>query len=151
VKRISVGDYPKGIETSADGNSVYVVNWFSNEVWAIDAETLAVTAKMPVGDSPRAFGTFRAKRCEFFAAYDPKSYRPFGKDQAARYSALFLIFEPVSGNKFNEHFCSGNAQMRIIKVQNTSIISHDIAFCHKILAPRKIRPSNRRANQIQNS
>ena len=58
VKRISVGDYPEGIETSADGNSVYVVNWFSNEVWAIDAETLAVTAKMPVGDGPRAFGTF---------------------------------------------------------------------------------------------
>jgi YVTN family beta-propeller protein len=58
VKRISVGDYPEGIETSADGNSVYVVNWFSNEVWAIDAETLAVTAKMPAGDGPRAFGTF---------------------------------------------------------------------------------------------
>jgi YVTN family beta-propeller protein len=58
VKRISVGDYPEGIETSADGNSVYVVNWFSNEVWAINAETLAVTAKMPVGDGPRAFGTF---------------------------------------------------------------------------------------------
>ena len=31
VKRISVGDYPEGIETSADGNNVYVVNWFSNE------------------------------------------------------------------------------------------------------------------------
>jgi YVTN family beta-propeller protein len=58
VKRISVGDYPEGIETSADGNSVYVVNWFSNEVWAINAETLAVTAKMPAGDGPRAFGTF---------------------------------------------------------------------------------------------
>jgi YVTN family beta-propeller protein len=58
LKRISVGDYPEGIETSADGNNVYVVNWFSNEVWTIDAETLTVTAKMPVGDGPRAFGTF---------------------------------------------------------------------------------------------
>jgi YVTN family beta-propeller protein len=58
VKRISVGDYPEGIETSADSNRVYVVNWFSNEVWAINAETLAVTAKMPAGDGPRAFGTF---------------------------------------------------------------------------------------------
>ncbi|MGH6868481.1 MAG: hypothetical protein ACREDA_06355 [Methylocella sp.] len=37
---------------------VFVVNWFSNEVWAIDAGTLAVTAKMPAGDGPRAFGTF---------------------------------------------------------------------------------------------
>lgn len=58
VTRITVGDYPEGIETSAGGDSVYVVNWFSNEVWAIDAETLAVTAKMPAGDGPRAFGTF---------------------------------------------------------------------------------------------
>jgi YVTN family beta-propeller protein len=58
IKRISVGDYPEGIETSADGSSIYVVNWFSNEVWAIDARTLAVTAKMRVGDGPRAFGTF---------------------------------------------------------------------------------------------
>src|ERR1700730_10138720 len=57
-KRISVGDYPEGIETSADCNRVYVVNWFSHEVWAINTETLAVTAKMPVGDGPRAFGTF---------------------------------------------------------------------------------------------
>ena len=47
VTRISVGDYPEGIETSADGNSVYVVNWFSNEVWAINTEMLAVTVKMP--------------------------------------------------------------------------------------------------------
>jgi YVTN family beta-propeller protein len=58
VKRITVGDYPEGIESSADGNNVYVVNWFSNEVWTIDTETLAVTAKMPAGDGPRAFGTF---------------------------------------------------------------------------------------------
>ena len=58
VTRISVGDYPEGIETSANGKSVYVVNWFSNEVWAIDAGTLKVTAKMPAGDGPRAFGTF---------------------------------------------------------------------------------------------
>ena len=57
VKRISVGDYPEGIETSADCNRVYVVNWFSHEVWAINTEMLAVTAKMPVGDGPRAFGT----------------------------------------------------------------------------------------------
>ena len=61
LQRISVGDYPEGIETSADGKSVYVVNWFSNEVWAVDAETLKVTAKMPVGDGPRAFGTFLRK------------------------------------------------------------------------------------------
>jgi YVTN family beta-propeller protein len=58
LKRIDVGEYPEGIETSADGTIVYVANWFSNEVFAIDAETLKVAAKMPVGDGPRSFGTF---------------------------------------------------------------------------------------------
>jgi YVTN family beta-propeller protein len=58
LKRISVGEYPEGIEASADGERIYVANWFSNEVTAIDARTLEVTARMPVGDGPRAFGTF---------------------------------------------------------------------------------------------
>ena len=44
VKRISAGDYPEGINTSADGNSVYVVNWFS--------------AKIPAGDGPPRLRTF---------------------------------------------------------------------------------------------
>ncbi|MBO0732947.1 MAG: beta-propeller fold lactonase family protein [Methylocapsa sp.] len=61
VKRISVGEYPEGIEASADGTKVYAVNWFSNDVWAIDSGTLNVTAKMPVGDGPRAFGIFLRK------------------------------------------------------------------------------------------
>jgi YVTN family beta-propeller protein len=46
------------IQRATDGNSVYVVNWFPNEVWAIDADTLAVMAKMPVGGGPPAFGAF---------------------------------------------------------------------------------------------
>jgi YVTN family beta-propeller protein len=64
LKRISVGDYPEGIESSSDGTTVYAVNWFSNEVWAIDSGTLEVAAKMPVGDGPRAFGTFLRKTPE---------------------------------------------------------------------------------------
>ena len=58
VTRIDVGEYPEGIETSADGSKIYVANWFSNQIWTVDAGKLAVTAKMPVGDGPRAFGTF---------------------------------------------------------------------------------------------
>jgi YVTN family beta-propeller protein len=65
VKRISVGDYPEGIETSADGNGVYVVNWFSNEVWAINTESLKVTAKMPAGDGPRVRNFFARSAVSF--------------------------------------------------------------------------------------
>jgi len=61
VGRVSAGEYPEGLEASADGRTIYVVNWFSNDVFAIDAQTLKVTARMPVGDGPRAFGLFLRK------------------------------------------------------------------------------------------
>jgi YVTN family beta-propeller protein len=58
LKRIPVGDYPEGIEASADGRTIYVTNWFSNELWVVDAGELIVVAKIAVGDGPRAFGMF---------------------------------------------------------------------------------------------
>ena len=58
ITRIPVGDYPDGIQSSLDGRRVYVVNWESDTVSEIDTATLRVVATMPVGDSPRAFGTF---------------------------------------------------------------------------------------------
>jgi YVTN family beta-propeller protein len=57
---VEVGEYPEGIAASADGSRVYVANWFSNELWAIDARTLKVVAKAGTGDGPRAFGNFVA-------------------------------------------------------------------------------------------
>jgi YVTN family beta-propeller protein len=57
---VKVGEYPEGIAASADGNQVYVANWFSNELWAIDAKTLKVAGKAETGDGPRAFGDFVA-------------------------------------------------------------------------------------------
>ena len=59
--RVSVGEYPEGLEASADRRTIYVVNWFSNDVYAIDAQTLKVTGEMQVGDGPRAFGLFLRK------------------------------------------------------------------------------------------
>jgi YVTN family beta-propeller protein len=61
IGRVSVGEYPEGLEASADGRTVYVVNWFSNDVYAIDAKTLKITAEMPVGEGPRSFGLFLRK------------------------------------------------------------------------------------------
>ena len=58
VTRIDVGDYPEGIEASRDGKTVYVANWESNTLIAIDAATLKVTATHRTGDGPRAFGSF---------------------------------------------------------------------------------------------
>ncbi|MDP3293921.1 MAG: hypothetical protein Q8M37_04175 [Nevskia sp.] len=53
-----VGDYPEGIEASADGRSVYVVNWESNSVQRIDAATLKIAASVETADGPRGFGNF---------------------------------------------------------------------------------------------
>lgn len=58
---VEVGEYPEGIAAGRDGRTVYVANWFSNELWAIDANTLQVVGKAATGDGPRAFGAFVRK------------------------------------------------------------------------------------------
>ena len=57
---ISVGEYPEGIDTTADGKFVVVANWASNTVSLIDTEKLEVTGEITTGDGPRAFGKFLA-------------------------------------------------------------------------------------------
>jgi YVTN family beta-propeller protein len=57
---IDVGEYPEGIDASADGAHIYVANWFSNTLSVIDTVTLAVTGEATTGDGPRAFGQFIA-------------------------------------------------------------------------------------------
>ena len=58
ISRIKVGEYPESVAASRDGNTIYVTNWFSNELWSIDAKDLKVLAKATTGDGPRAFGSF---------------------------------------------------------------------------------------------
>jgi len=58
VSTIKAGDYPEGLCASRDGAVIYLTNWFSNELWAIDAETYKVLGKAETGDGPRAFGDF---------------------------------------------------------------------------------------------
>lgn len=58
VSRIKVGEYPESVAASRDGKTIYVTNWFSNELWSIDARSLNVVAKVATGDGPRAFGSF---------------------------------------------------------------------------------------------
>ncbi|ATN35766.1 hypothetical protein ACO34A_18340 [Rhizobium sp. ACO-34A] len=60
VTVISVGEYPEGIDTTADGRFVVVANWASNTVSLIDTEKLEVTGEIATGDGPRAFGKFLA-------------------------------------------------------------------------------------------
>lgn len=57
-RTISVGEYPEGIDTTSDGASVVLANWFDNTVTVIDAYTLSVLKTVDTCDGPRAFGTF---------------------------------------------------------------------------------------------
>jgi YVTN family beta-propeller protein len=61
IKEVPIGDYPEGMQLSFDGRHLYVANWDSNELCELDTETLNVTAKIQLGDGPRAFGTFLRK------------------------------------------------------------------------------------------
>jgi len=58
VKRINVGDYPEGINATADGKRVIVACWESNTLVVIDAAELKVIGEVKTGDGPRAFGAF---------------------------------------------------------------------------------------------
>jgi YVTN family beta-propeller protein len=55
---VKVDDYPEGIEADDDEHFVYVSCWSDNTLVQIDAETLKVTGRVPVGDGPRSFGAF---------------------------------------------------------------------------------------------
>ncbi|MDA9464949.1 YVTN family beta-propeller repeat protein [Bradyrhizobium sp. CCBAU 53415] len=58
IKRINVGDYPEGINATADGKRVVVACWESNVLDVIDAAELKVISEIKTGDGPRAFGAF---------------------------------------------------------------------------------------------
>jgi YVTN family beta-propeller protein len=60
VAVIDTGEYPEGIDTSADGRRVVVANWFSNSLTVIDSESLETIGEIATGDGPRAFGRFLA-------------------------------------------------------------------------------------------
>jgi YVTN family beta-propeller protein len=55
---IKVGEYPESVGVSRDGGTIYVTNWFSNDLWSIDAESYRITGRAATGDGPRAFGAF---------------------------------------------------------------------------------------------
>jgi YVTN family beta-propeller protein len=58
LKTIRVGSFPEGIEADPSGQAVWVACWDANTLEKIDVETLAVTARITVGEGPRAFGKF---------------------------------------------------------------------------------------------
>ncbi|MGY9050319.1 MAG: YncE family protein, partial [Rhodobacterales bacterium] len=62
ITTIDVGEYPEGIDTTSDGATIVVANWFSNTVSLIDAATLEVVGEIETADGPRAFGTFIQQR-----------------------------------------------------------------------------------------
>jgi YVTN family beta-propeller protein len=56
VATIPTGAYPEGID--ALGDRVWVVSWMDEVLIALDARTLKVTARVPLGSNPRGFGRF---------------------------------------------------------------------------------------------
>jgi YVTN family beta-propeller protein len=58
LKTIDVCGYPEGALV-VDG-AVYVACWMDDVLASIDVKTLAIAAKIPVAESPRAFGQFIA-------------------------------------------------------------------------------------------
>ncbi len=55
---LDVGEYPEGIDTTANGAMIVSTNWFSNTLSLIDPVKLDVVGEIETGDGPRAFGRF---------------------------------------------------------------------------------------------
>ena len=58
IATVAVGTSPFGISITPDGNSVYVVNQFSNNVSIINTTTNTVVSTIAVGNAPYSFGNF---------------------------------------------------------------------------------------------
>jgi YVTN family beta-propeller protein len=54
-----------GISVTPDGRKVYAANFDANEVFVVDAVTGTITATIPVGNEPLAFGNFIQPRPTF--------------------------------------------------------------------------------------
>jgi YVTN family beta-propeller protein len=55
---VPVGSYPVGVAVNPDGTKLYVTNQNGNDVSVINTTTNTVTATLPVGTYPIAFGKF---------------------------------------------------------------------------------------------
>ena len=53
VKKVRVGNKPKGVAVSPDGKTAYAVNWAGDTISVVDLVTQLVTATIPVGGVPR--------------------------------------------------------------------------------------------------
>lgn len=58
ITALDTGEYPEGVDATADGTRIVVANWFDNTVTIFDAETFSVIEEIKTCDGPRAFGTF---------------------------------------------------------------------------------------------
>ena len=74
------GVAPFGVAVTGDGGQVYVANLLSNTVSVINAASDTVTATIPVGNFPIAFGMFIQPRPTF--AGTPRSANCYGQSVA---------------------------------------------------------------------
>lgn len=62
ISVIEVGDYPEGIAALPDNSGVALVNWDSDSLMVLDAETHSITAELDMPAGPRAFGQFTGRQ-----------------------------------------------------------------------------------------
>lgn len=62
LKEVEVGDYPEGISALPDDSAVAIANWESDELTILDADSLAIRARIPLPSGPRAFGIFTGRQ-----------------------------------------------------------------------------------------
>jgi YVTN family beta-propeller protein len=84
------GYYPKLITLADDEKTAYVSNWVSNDVSVIDVDERTVTARIPVGGTPRGMALSADRASLYVCLFDSGTVRKI--DLATRTIARSLSF-----------------------------------------------------------
>ena len=94
VRRVKVGDKPKGVAVSPDGSTAYAVNWAGDTISVVDLASHAVTATIPVGGVPRWIALTRDGKTGLVTNFRGKSLSVLDLEKNVETKKIYGIQNP---------------------------------------------------------
>lgn len=94
VRKVRVGDRPKGVTVSPDRTKAYAVNWGGDTVSVVDLATQLVTATIPVGGVPRWIAITRDGKTGLVTNFRGKSLSVLDLEKNEEVAKIYGIKNP---------------------------------------------------------
>lgn len=94
VKRVKVGNKPKGVAVSPDGSTAYAVNWAGDTISVVDLAKNVVTTTIPVGGVPRWIALTRDGKTGLVTNFRGKSLSVLDLEKNVETSKIYGIQNP---------------------------------------------------------